>query len=102
MIKWIASELGKDVPLHLSRYFPQHKLNLPPTQSEKLELLYELAKHHLNYVYLGNVNDEKRSSTYCPGCGETLISRNRYQTLIQNLNKKGYCTNCKTAVNIML
>lgn len=30
MIGWISSELGSDIPLHLSRYFPAWKLHLPP------------------------------------------------------------------------
>lgn len=100
MVKWIASELGKEVPLHLSRYFPQHKLNLPATAIQKLETLYKLAKTHLQHVYLGNVNDELRSSTFCPGCGEKLIIRNRYNSLIQNLNKESCCNHCGTPVNI--
>ena len=100
MVKWIASELGKEVPLHLSRYFPQHKLNLPATSIQKLETLYELAKTHLQHVYLGNVSDELRSSTFCPGCGEKLIVRNRFNTLFQNLNKNSCCTNCGKSLNI--
>jgi len=102
MVNWIASELGSDIPLHLSRYFPQHKMNLPPTSVESLETLYVLAKKHLQYVYLGNVNDEIHSSTYCPKCGETIIVRNRYNTSIQNLDKNSRCTNCGTALNISL
>jgi hypothetical protein len=31
MTRWIATELGNDVPLHLSRYFPQHEMHQPPT-----------------------------------------------------------------------
>ena len=100
MLKWIASELGKEVPLYLSRYFPQHKLNLPATSIQKLETLYKLAKTHLQHVYLGNVNDELRSSTFCPGCGEKLIIRSRYNSLIQNLNKESCCNHCGTPVNI--
>lgn len=102
MVKWISTELGNGVPLHLSRYFPQHEMNLPATSFNKLETMYKLANQHLNHVYLGNVNDEKRSSTYCPGCGETLISRNRYKTSIQNLNEKSCCKTCGTAINIFL
>jgi pyruvate formate lyase activating enzyme len=102
MVKWIASELGNDVPLHLSRYFPQHKLNLPPTPIIKLETLYDLAKKNLQFVYLGNVSDEKRSSTYCPHCNKTLISRNHYNISIQNLGEKGRCRFCGNATNISI
>jgi len=102
MVKWIASELGNNIPLHLSRYFPQYKLNLPPTSIAKLETLYDLAKRHLQYVYLGNVSDEKRSSTYCSNCKQTLISRNHYKISIENLDEKGCCNDCGNAANFLI
>ncbi|TAL78787.1 MAG: AmmeMemoRadiSam system radical SAM enzyme, partial [Bacteroidetes bacterium] len=34
--EWIAGELGKDVPLHLSRYFPMYRRNDPATSQETL------------------------------------------------------------------
>jgi pyruvate formate lyase activating enzyme len=100
MIKWIASELGKEVPLHLSRYFPQHEINLPSTPTKKLVTLYNLARQHLQFVYLGNVNDEKRSSTYCPQCGKLLIARNRYNTIASGINKDSTCKSCGHQINI--
>ena len=50
MVKWIAGELNKNIPLHISRYFPQHEKNVPATPVSKLEILYNLAKQHLNHV----------------------------------------------------
>ncbi len=102
MIKWISENLGNEVPLHLSRYFPQHEMNLPATSIKKLETLYELAKQHLKYVYLGNVDDEKRSSTYCPQCENLLVIRNRYSTKIMGLSNNKSCKNCETQVEIVL
>lgn len=102
MVKWIALELGNQIPLHLSRYFPQHELNIQPTPIKKLELFYEIAKIHLQHVYLGNVSDEERSSTFCPGCGTMVIRRNRYQTKKENLNEKGHCTKCHIKCNISI
>jgi pyruvate formate lyase activating enzyme len=102
MVKWIASELGNDVPLHLSRYFPQHKMTVPATSVEKLKSLYNLAKEQLHHVYLGNVSDEKRSSTYCVHCSKTLISRNHYNISILNLDIKGCCSNCGNAAIISI
>ena len=96
MVKWIASELGDQIPLHLSRYFPQHKMQQTPTPIKKLETLYVIAKQYLQHVYLGNVSDEKRSSTYCPNCNTLLIERNRYKIKVENLNEKGYCKKCNT------
>lgn len=102
MVKWIAGNLGNEVPLHLSRYFPQHKINLPATSIKKLEALFELAKQHLQYVYLGNVDDEKRSSTYCHQCGSLLVSRNRYNTKMNGLNQEKSCKKCGTPIKIVI
>lgn len=102
MLKWIASELGDEIPLHLSRYFPQYEMSLPSTSINKLELLYDLAKQHLQFVYLGNVNDEKRSSTYCPKCGGLIISRNQYHTIADGINPDKSCKFCGNHIHIVL
>lgn len=53
--KWIAS-ISPDIPLHLSRYFPNYKMtHIPPTPKETLIIAREKALEHLNHVYLGNV-----------------------------------------------
>jgi pyruvate formate lyase activating enzyme len=102
MVCWIASELGNNIPLHLSRFFPHHKLNLPLTSIAKLETLYDLAKRHLHHVYLGNVTDERRSSTYCFHCNKKLISRNHYSISLQNLDKNGCCSKCHCNTGIIV
>ena len=51
---WLAS-ISKDIPLHISRFFPRYKVtNLPPTPVQKIYELVEVAKRHLNFVYAGN------------------------------------------------
>ena len=102
MVKWISNELNRDIPLHLSRYFPHYKSQQPQTSIKKLETFYDIAKQHLHHVYLGNVSDEKRSSTYCPNCGELLIERNRYQTKVKNMNSDNSCKNCASKIKILL
>lgn len=53
--KWIAS-LDKDIVLHITRFFPRHKmLNEEPTSIELLKKLANTAKNYLNNVYIGNV-----------------------------------------------
>jgi len=96
MVTWIASELGEQIPLHLSRYFPQHKMYQPPTSIKKLETLFDIAKQYLQHVYLGNVSDEKRSSTFCPNCGELLIERNGFKIKLNGLTEMGACTKCNS------
>jgi pyruvate formate lyase activating enzyme len=51
---WLSS-INKDIPLHLSRYFPNYKLSNDPTPVSTLVAAKEEAEKYLNYVYMGNV-----------------------------------------------
>jgi len=99
--KWIREYLGKDTPLHLSRFFPAYKmLNAPPTPLEVMYMAYEVAKEYLDYVYLGNVPDEKYNSTYCPNCKALLVKRFGYQ--IKSYLKENKCPHCHFKLNFIL
>jgi pyruvate formate lyase activating enzyme len=100
MVKWIAENAGKETPLHLSRYFPQYKMDAAPTSVEKLKELYSIAKKHLYHVYLGNVSDSHRSSTFCPNCGKKFLERNRYSVELEP-DFDGRCPNCGTEINFV-
>jgi len=54
LVSWIAGNIGRDVPLHFSRYFPCHKFSSPPTPVSTLQMAKEIAGKKLKYVYLGN------------------------------------------------
>jgi len=54
-VEWIKNNVGAATPLHISRYFPCYKMNLPPTPMETLERVRRVALNSLKYVYLGNV-----------------------------------------------
>ena len=46
---------GKDIPLHISRFFPRHRMTgKAPTDVRKVYELVGIAKQHLRYVYPGN------------------------------------------------
>ncbi len=99
MAQWIVKNLGKDVPIHFSRFHPMYKLkNLSPTPIETLETAYSACKKAgLNYVYLGNVPGHKAESTYCPKCGKPVIQR--YGYVVQAINMTGgRCMFCKTPI----
>ena len=96
--EWIATELGKDVPLHLSRYFPMYKREDPSTPAGTLLKLYEAASKHLNYVYLGNLASETGQDTICPKCGSTAAKRTGYTVKLMNLDQKGKCLSCGTRI----
>ena len=52
--KWISA-LNPDIPLHITRYFPRHRYNEPPTDISLMKELKTIAEKHLNRVLLGNV-----------------------------------------------
>lgn len=52
--QWLAS-LSPDIPLHLTRYFPQYRWSTPATPLATMKQLQAAASPYLHYVYLGNV-----------------------------------------------
>jgi pyruvate formate lyase activating enzyme len=92
--EWIAGELGENVPLHLSRYFPIYKRNDPSTPDETLQSLYQTAARKLNYVYIGNTRLLTGQNTLCPECGRTVTIRSGYNTKLLNLDESGKCKGC--------
>ena len=94
MVRWISSELGKDTPLHLSRYFPSYKLDAPSTPVSTLSNLYDIALKHLQYVYLGNTDSSTGRKTVCPNCHHVAIDRRGYKTYKSGLDPNGNCQNC--------
>lgn len=52
--RWLA-DLNNEIPLHISRFFPQYKLkDRPATPVETVYGLAKLARKYLKYVYEGN------------------------------------------------
>jgi pyruvate formate lyase activating enzyme len=95
MARWIVANLGPDVPLHFSRFFPQYLLtNLPPTPVSTLDQAYEICREAgLHYVYVGNVPGHKAENTYCPNCSKMIIARAGYR--LERLDvEKGRCRFC--------
>ena len=92
MCNWISKELGKDVPLHFSRFHPDYKLtDANPTPMETLEKAKRIAEKYLDYVYVGNVAGE--SNTVCPKCKSVVIQRSM-MSVIDNKLKYGKCFKC--------
>lgn len=95
MCFWIKENLGKDVPLHFSRFFPSYRLtNLPPTPIKTLEAAYKVAKEQgLEFVTIGNIPGHKYNSTFCPRCSKVIIQRKHFRVLENNI-KDGKCKFC--------
>ncbi|MCX7973371.1 MAG: AmmeMemoRadiSam system radical SAM enzyme [Candidatus Aminicenantes bacterium] len=95
MCRWIAENLGKDTPLHFTRFSPAHKItHLPPTPIKTLEEARTVAMAEgLRFVYIGNVVGHPGNSTYCPNCGHKVIERSHF-VVKKNLIKEGKCPFC--------
>jgi len=100
MSKWIKAELGADVPLHFSRFYPVYRLkNLPPTPTSTLDRARNIAMEAgLNYVYIGNIPGHEGESTFCPNCKKIVVRRIGYQILENNLKKPGLCKFCQQKI----
>ena len=95
---WVA-EISPEIPLHFSRYFPQYKMNIDPTEIETLKRAYDTARKKLKYVYIGNVPaDTGGSETFCPNCGKTVIKRDWLKVEMTGMDK-GNCKHCGTAIH---
>jgi len=95
LARWVKTNLGSDVPIHFSRFHPQYLLkNLPMTPEKTLQRAHDISRAEgLDFVYLGNLPRHPAESTYCPGCGETLIERTGYRVFIRNLSGHR-CASC--------
>jgi len=86
------------IPLHLSAYHPDFKLDIDATSPDTLLRARDLARERLKYVYLGNIAAE--SDTHCPSCGSLLIQRQAYRTLVTGLDGTA-CAACGFATGIV-
>jgi pyruvate formate lyase activating enzyme len=74
---WIAAELGRETPLHLTAFHPAHRLlHRPPTPAGTLLEAARIAREAgLRHVYLGNLPLAEGRDTVCAACGSLLIER---------------------------
>ena len=99
---FVLEELGEEVPIHFSRFFPMHKMSdESPTKIDFLLRAKEIAVDMgIEYVYLGNMPADNNS--YCPNCGELLIARERYCNSDKKRIKDGLCLTCGHKLNFTL
>jgi pyruvate formate lyase activating enzyme len=99
MCEWIRKNLGTEVPLHFSRFYPAYRLtDLPATPIATLERAYEIARTvGIEYVTIGNVPGHRLNSTFCPNCGRFLIRRMHFQVIENNL-ENGQCRFCGKSI----
>jgi pyruvate formate lyase activating enzyme len=95
MCRWIAKELGPDVPVHFYRFYPRYLLeSVPPTPVATLERARSYAREAgLHYAYIANIPEHPGMHTYCPGCEKVLIERVGFMADVVGLND-GKCGAC--------
>ena len=88
---------GKEIPWHISAYFPQYKSKIPQTSVNKIIEAVEIGKNAgLSYVYGGNVSYRGLENTFCPECGNEIITRSGFNIDRTDINEDKCCTcDCK-------
>jgi pyruvate formate lyase activating enzyme len=95
MCRWVKEHLGRDVPMHFTRFSPQYQMkNVPPTPNATLVRCREIGiAEGLRYVYTGNVPGLAGENTVCPSCGKTVVARRGFELEAMHL-KNGRCAYC--------
>ena len=107
IIEFVKDKLGKETPLHFTRFYPDYKLtDVPPTSVETLVEARELAlEEGLKYVYVGNIPAHGGENTYCPNCGALLIDRTGFSIITNNLDISlgtPKCPECGEIIDIII
>ncbi len=90
--------LNKNIPWHISRFFPNHKMqDKPAGQNSIIYRAVEQARAAgLKYIYAGNTGENRYNSTFCSECGEEIISRHYYS--VNTKISGGLCPECQSSV----
>ena len=98
MCRWLARELGPDVPLHFSRFTPTYMLkNVPPTPPATLHGARRIALDAgIRFCYVGNLLSDAEH-TYCPACGKVVLRRLMFHVENEAL-KDGCCEFCRAKI----
>ncbi|RLB68792.1 MAG: AmmeMemoRadiSam system radical SAM enzyme [Deltaproteobacteria bacterium] len=87
--------VSPSIPWHVTAFYPTYKMqDRPPTPASILRQAREIGlEEGLRFVYEGNIPGEGGESTYCPACGEELISRYGF-SIRHNHLVDGCCGKC--------
>jgi pyruvate formate lyase activating enzyme len=94
MAHWLA-EVDPEMPWHVTAFHPDYQMqDRPRTSQQALARAYQIGKEAgIHYVYVGNVMDADRESTYCPRCGAKLLQRHWF-TVQERWQTRGICHQC--------
>jgi pyruvate formate lyase activating enzyme len=97
--RFIATDLGPDVPWHVSRFHPDHDwTDGGPTPVETIRRAVRIGREAgLRHVFAGNVPGEESEHTLCHACGHRLVARSGFRILANEV-REGACPRCGTPV----
>jgi pyruvate formate lyase activating enzyme len=100
MCLWIKNEIGPEVPVHFSRFYPLYKLKaLPSTPVSTLDAIREVARQAgLRHVYIGNIPGHVGENTFCPQCERMIIRRTGFMVGEISL-VNGQCRHCNRPIH---
>lgn len=99
LVDWVAS-VDPEMPLHFSRYRPDHQLREPPTPADTLLRAREMARERLSYVYIGNLWRGGGENTECPNCGSAVVERQGF-SVFKTVLQDGKCGSCGARIPIV-
>jgi len=81
MTRWVAGQLGPDVPVHFTAFHPDFKMrDRPPTPTATLARARRIALDQgIRDAYTGNTHDTAGQSASCHHCGAPVIERDWYR-----------------------
>jgi pyruvate formate lyase activating enzyme len=94
--RWVARELGPQVPVHFSAFHPDYKMrDIGATPADTLVRARRIAiDEGLQHVYTGNVHNREGDTTFCPHCHAPVIERDWYELRRYALTPRGTCGQC--------
>ena len=97
---WIARELGRDVPWHVTALRPDARMrDRPACTRAALDYARQLAiDSGLFYVYTDAAGDSEGGTTFCPECGAMLIERDGEAIMHYDLPDDARCPHCRAAI----
>jgi len=100
MCRWISSELGKNIPLHIIGFYPSYLMKkTKPAGIGRIKEIYSIAKSYgLKYAY---ARFEDKFDTKCTKCGRTAVARSLYDfSVMENNTDNGRCVFCGAQADI--
>ena len=100
-IAGFIAELDRDMPWHVSRFTPRHRLlDVPGTPLDSMHMAAEIGREAgLRYVYVGNVPGDMYENTLCPSCGAVVIGRIGYRTTVDLEGDR--CASCGQQIAVI-